>query len=92
MVTTASDLVPSVLEEYGRATREAMLAYLGPPGHQDHFSELIADYPTRAGRSLRASLCLATAKMFALLMGIKTAPDDNKRNQGIQSNTKIQYM
>ncbi len=61
---TASVLVQERLAEYGTAARERMREYLR--GRQpDHLVyELASDYPERGGRSLRASLCLATARAF----------------------------
>lgn len=63
-MSDASELVPKMLDEYGRAAQNAMLSYLGPHGARNQLAELVADYPTRGGRNLRASLCLASARMF----------------------------
>jgi O-antigen ligase len=37
-------------------------------------------------------LSLATAKMFALLMGVKTGPSDNEMNQEVESRSQILYI
>ena len=64
MTTTASDLVPAMLKEYGDITRVALCDYLGPREPQRHLYNLVADYPRRGGRMLRPSLCIATARAF----------------------------
>jgi hypothetical protein len=63
-VSTSSALVPQMLDEYGGICREHLRRYLSArsPGH--HLYDLVADYPTRGGRSLRASLCIASARAF----------------------------
>jgi geranylgeranyl diphosphate synthase type II len=62
--TPASTLVQTLLDEYGNAARERLRQYLhGRTPHQELY-ELVADYPERGGRSLRASLCLASARAF----------------------------
>jgi geranylgeranyl diphosphate synthase type II len=62
--TPASTLVQTLLDEYGTAARERLRQYLrGRTPHQELY-ELVADYPERGGRSLRASLCLASARAF----------------------------
>lgn len=59
-----SPVIPKVLEEYGRLTREAMQSYL-PTGEPKGFLyDLISDYPLRGGKMMRSSLCIATAKVF----------------------------
>ncbi|HYO72657.1 MAG TPA: polyprenyl synthetase family protein [Archangium sp.] len=65
MSTTATSArVRETLEEYGTAARARMREYLR--ARQSHHAcyELVSDYPERGGRSLRASLCLATARAF----------------------------
>jgi geranylgeranyl diphosphate synthase type II len=59
-----SAIVPSVLKEYGDATRVALCAYLRPREPRRHLYSLVADYPRRGGRMLRPSLCIATARAF----------------------------
>jgi geranylgeranyl diphosphate synthase type II len=53
-----------MLEEYGGIARGHLRRYLAadPSGHRLY--ELAADYPARGGRSLRASLCIASARAF----------------------------
>jgi geranylgeranyl diphosphate synthase, type II len=64
-VTTASaQLVREVLEEYGSAARGRIGDYLVGGQPRRHLYDLAADYPGRGGRSLRASLCIATARAF----------------------------
>jgi geranylgeranyl diphosphate synthase, type II len=59
-----SALVAETLEEYGSTTREAMAGYL-PSGHPArHLYEPLADYPRRAGKMMRPSICIATARAF----------------------------
>jgi geranylgeranyl diphosphate synthase type II len=62
--TTSSALVREKLAEYGAATQARMREYLRGRPRNPEFQELIADYPERGGRALRASLCLATARAF----------------------------
>lgn len=57
-------LVPTVLREYGAATRARMAAYLPRHEPRRHLYDLVADYPRRGGRALRPSLCIATARAF----------------------------
>jgi geranylgeranyl diphosphate synthase type II len=58
----SSRLVSAVLAEYGALVHHALRDYLR--GEQPELYELAADYPTRGGRSLRASLCIASARVF----------------------------
>jgi len=59
-----SSLVADTLEEYGSMTREALLGYL-PSGYPKRYLyELLADYPQRAGKMMRPSICIATARAF----------------------------
>ena len=59
-----SSLVADTLEEYGSSTREAMAGYL-PNGYPArHLYEPLADYPRRAGKMMRPSICIATARAF----------------------------
>ncbi len=55
-------LVSAVLAEYGALAHQALGEYLR--GEQPELYALAADYPTRGGRSLRASLCIASARVF----------------------------
>lgn len=59
-----SPLVADMLQEYGSTTREAMARYL-PDGYPTRYLyELVADYPTRGGKMMRPSICIATARAF----------------------------
>jgi len=59
-----STLVADTLEEYGSTTREAMAGYF-PNGYPArHLYEPLADYPQRAGKMMRPSICIATARAF----------------------------
>jgi geranylgeranyl diphosphate synthase type II len=57
-------LVREVLAEYGAVTHAAMQRYLPTGAPLEHLYELIADYPQRGGKMMRASLCIATARSF----------------------------
>jgi geranylgeranyl diphosphate synthase, type II len=61
---SASGLVRGLLDEYGAETRAALRAHLRPPEPRSALYELVSDYPERGGRSLRASLCIASARAF----------------------------
>jgi geranylgeranyl diphosphate synthase, type II len=61
---STSERVRERLEEYGAAARARMREYLRDRQFHHAFHELVADYPERGGRALRASLCLATARAF----------------------------
>ena len=58
-----SSIVREVLGEYGTLAREHLERFVSAEGSAS-FASLMADYPTRGGRSLRSSLCLATARAF----------------------------
>lgn len=64
-----SELVPTLLQEYGDITRVALTKYLHPKEPQRHLYSLVADYPRRGGRMLRPSLCIATARAFGSDLG-----------------------
>ena len=57
-------LVPSVLREYGDATRAVLFDYLPTVEPRRYLYDLVADYPKRGGRGFRPSLCIATARAF----------------------------
>jgi geranylgeranyl diphosphate synthase type II len=63
-VEPASRLVPEVLEEYGRIARDALSRYLKQGEPRRHLYDPVADYPLRAGRMLRPSLLIASARAF----------------------------
>jgi len=59
-----TSLVADTLEEYGALTREALVSYL-PNGYPTRYLyDLLADYPQRAGKMMRPSICIATARAF----------------------------
>jgi geranylgeranyl diphosphate synthase type II len=60
----ASELVRGVLDEYGSLSREALSAFLDRECRNGEVFRLASDYPLRAGRSLRASFCIASARAF----------------------------
>ncbi|MFO0756794.1 MAG: polyprenyl synthetase family protein [Byssovorax sp.] len=62
------DLVPRMLEEYGKAARAELFAYLPSVEPRRWLYDLVADYPKRGGRSFRPSLCIATARAFGCTM------------------------
>jgi geranylgeranyl diphosphate synthase type II len=66
--TEQAALVSDVLKEYGAAARIALARYIGGGEPRRHLYDLTADYPTRGGRSLRASLCIASARVFGASM------------------------
>ena len=61
---TDGELVVATLAEYGELTRAALGDYLAPREPRRHLYDLVADYPSRGGRMLRPSLCIATARAF----------------------------
>lgn len=63
-MSTPSDLVVEVLDEYGEVTRAVLRDYLQPREPARHLYGPAADYPQRGGRMLRPSLCIATARAF----------------------------
>lgn len=59
-----SALVPQMLQEYGAVTRAAMKHYLPAREPRRYLYDLLGDYPQRAGKMMRSSLCIATARAF----------------------------
>ena len=57
-------VIPDVLAQYGELTRQALKEYLPQGSPQDYLYPLLGDYPNRGGKMMRASLCLATARVF----------------------------
>lgn len=58
-------LVADVLAEYGELTRRRLKRYLPraePKSSKSYLYELMSDYPTRHGKMLRSSLCIAAAR------------------------------
>ncbi|MEW9919404.1 polyprenyl synthetase family protein [Marimonas sp. MJW-29] len=58
------DTVSPVLDEYGAMVREVMGAYLPKEEPRQYLYDPVADYPTRGGKMMRPSLCIATARAF----------------------------
>jgi geranylgeranyl diphosphate synthase type II len=56
--------VRALLAEYGAVVRTGVEHYLAGGEPRRHLYDLAADYPRRGGRSLRGSLCVATARAF----------------------------
>jgi geranylgeranyl diphosphate synthase, type II len=63
-MTSASDLVRDVLDEYGVLAQRSLASYLEHEARRADVYRLAADYPLRKGRSLRASFCIAAARAF----------------------------
>ncbi len=57
-------IVPSVLEEYGAQARELLFQYIPTHEPQRHLYTLTADYPSRGGRAMRPTLCMAATRAF----------------------------
>jgi geranylgeranyl diphosphate synthase, type II len=57
-------LVSATLQEYGGRTRAALRDYLPSREPRRHLYDLLADYPQRAGKMMRPSICIATARAF----------------------------
>ena len=64
MRASACSVVPELLQEYGTLVRGALERYLHVREPRKYYYDLLADYPTRGGRMLRPSLCLATARVL----------------------------
>jgi geranylgeranyl diphosphate synthase type II len=64
VVPAAAGLVPAVLEEYGALARERLERHLPGQEPRRYLYDLVAEYPRRGGRMLRASLCIAAARAF----------------------------
>lgn len=60
----AGDLVPSVLREYGERTRASLFDYLPSREPKRWLYDLVREYPSRGGRSMRPTICIAAARAF----------------------------
>jgi|SRR6478735_434813 len=62
----ARDSPLSLLDEYGARTRTVLREYLGIPATRgaEYMGDAMREYPERAGRSLRSTLCIAVARAF----------------------------
>jgi geranylgeranyl diphosphate synthase, type II len=61
---TDGNVMASVLEEYGRATRETLDHYLARERRAPYLDDLMADYPGRGGKMMRPCICIANARAF----------------------------
>ncbi len=75
MGVSSGSPVPSVLREYGEATRAVLFNYLPVAEPRRYLYDLVQDYPRRGGRAFRPSLCIATARAFGapLEVALRTA-------------------
>jgi len=64
MIAATPSRVSATLEEYGARTRAALQRYLPAREPRRYLYDLLADYPQRAGKMMRPSLCIATARAF----------------------------
>ena len=64
MINNTIDTVTPVLEEYGALTRQAMAEYLPKWEPREFLYDPMAEYPSRGGKMMRPSLCIATACAF----------------------------
>ncbi|MCP5180542.1 MAG: polyprenyl synthetase family protein [Pseudomonadales bacterium] len=63
-MNAVAHLVEDTLAEYGALTRDALKAYLPNREPRRFLWDLVADYPSRGGKMLRPSLCIAAARAF----------------------------
>jgi len=63
-MSAEASLVRDVLDEYGGVARSALKDALDQAARRDPVYRLAADYPMRGGRALRASYCIAAARVF----------------------------
>jgi geranylgeranyl diphosphate synthase type II len=59
-----AEVVATTLREYGALTRAALHRYLPDREPRRHLYDLLSEYPRRAGKMMRSSLCIATARAF----------------------------
>jgi geranylgeranyl diphosphate synthase type II len=60
----APNIVRETLDEYGALTRKAMSAYFPRGEPRPYLYDLLPEYPSRGGKMMRPSLCIATARAF----------------------------
>jgi len=53
-----------LMARYARATRAELEHYLAAGGPAPYLDALVADYPSRGGKMMRPSLCIAAARAF----------------------------
>ena len=64
LAATSTAGMGAVLEDYGRATRAELNRYLDGEGGAPFLDDLLGDYPSRGGKMLRPSICIANARVF----------------------------
>ena len=62
--TSARQLVPTILAEYGALTRTRFAQYLPDREPRRYLYDLVSDYPSRGGRMMRSGICIATTCAF----------------------------
>jgi geranylgeranyl diphosphate synthase type II len=62
--SATSNLVSTMLHEYGDVTRAALREYLPEREPRRYLYDLLNDYPQRGGKMMRPSLCIASARLF----------------------------
>ncbi|MEM7523224.1 MAG: polyprenyl synthetase family protein [Pseudomonadota bacterium] len=60
----ANPAIDDALAEYGALTRASMVDYLPKGAPSKHLSEPAADYPSRGGKMMRPSICIAAARAY----------------------------
>jgi geranylgeranyl diphosphate synthase, type II len=65
-MTSEAQVVPELLREYGGMARTALQRYLAFNGTRgaEYMASAVRDYPDRGGRSLRSTICIASARAF----------------------------
>jgi geranylgeranyl diphosphate synthase type II len=58
------DVMAAMMRDYGRATRRAVNRYLVSGDPAPFLDDLVADYPSRGGKMMRPSICIANARAF----------------------------
>lgn len=56
--------VPSMLQEYGALVRDNLRNYLPSREPREFLYDLVTDYPSRGGKMMRPSICIASARAF----------------------------
>jgi geranylgeranyl diphosphate synthase, type II len=56
--------VADVLDKYGYETRQAVNRYLAVESPAPYLDDLVGDYPSRGGKMMRPSICIANARVF----------------------------
>lgn len=57
-------IVPTLLREYGTATRRMVEHYLATDRPAPYLHDLLTDYPRRGGKMMRPGICIANARAF----------------------------